>query len=128
VQEALAAAKKLWRGVRKATAHDEPPQSNITRGTGGLGKGTGSYVRRCVFGGRLQIGAPEREPPTVRAPEYFLGTGLDCHVAKKEERKARRQAVSRCRLCNAVGAGSGGVRLKGRDCQMTAGRDLCWKV
>jgi hypothetical protein len=33
-----------------------------------------------------------------------------------------------CGLCSAVGPGVSGVRLKGRNCQMTAASGLCWSV
>lgn len=97
----------------------------------GLEKETGSYVRRCVFWrDGSKIGLLKGEPPTVRGPETFSSAGLDCYVAKEEGvEKLERKAVSRCGLCSAVGAGSSGVRLKGRRlCQLTAGRDLCWSL
>jgi hypothetical protein len=71
-----------------------PQKSKFMRGTRGLGKGTGSYVRRCVFWrDRSKIGLLKGEPPTVRGPETFSSAGLDCYVAKEEgvEKLERRQ-------------------------------------
>jgi hypothetical protein len=78
------------------------------------------YIGCCAFGAELPIKLLKRSQPTSGSRIFSIVKKM-----KKSER-SESQAVSR--LCSAVGPGVSGVRLKKRDCEMTAASGLCWSV
>ena len=96
-QERATCRSGLTKGAGAACSYKKALQgrqkSKFMRGTVGLGKGTGSHVRGCVFGGRSPNWAPEREPAHGASSKSFLegGSRFLCNKQNKGEKLEGRQ-------------------------------------